>query len=75
MSPANASSSAWIWRARVTTAVPASVSSPLARSTRTTPSSRSSRATWVDTFDWTVWSWRAAAEKLPVSATATRAAN
>ena len=41
------------------------MSSPVARSTSTTPSSRSRRATWVDTFDWTVWSWRAAAEKLP----------
>ena len=67
----SASSSAWMWRARLTTARPSSVSAPLARSTRVTPSSRSRRATWVDTFDCTVCRVRAAAEKLPASATAT----
>ena len=37
------------------------------------PSSASSRATWAETLDWTVCRARAAAEKLPWSATATTA--
>ena len=53
-----------------TTASPSSVRLPVARSTRVAPSSRSRRATWVETLDWTVCRARAAAEKLPVSATA-----
>ena len=39
------------------------------------PSSFSSRATWLETLDWTVWRASAAAEKLPWSATATSAAS
>ena len=69
-SASRASSSAWTRRARRTTAWPSSVRKPPVRSTRVTPSSRSSRARWVETFDCTVCSARAAAEKLPPSATA-----
>ena len=74
-SETSASSSAGSAGRRAATASPSSVSLPVARSTRMAPSSRSRRATWVDTFDCTVCSERAAAEKLPVSATARRAAS
>ncbi len=71
----SASSSAWMRRARATASSPAAVSSPVDRSTSRVPSSCSSRATWADTFDWTVCMARAAAEKLRWSATAVRAAS
>src|ERR671916_2546797 len=67
--------SCWMRRARSTTTSPSWVIAPVVRSTRTAPSSRSSRATWVDTFDWTVWRRRAAAENDPASATAAIAAS
>ena len=60
-------------RARETTTSPSSVSAPVERSTSVAPSSDSSRATWVDTLDWTVCRRRAAAENDPASATAVRA--
>ena len=63
-----ASSSFMTRRARSSTTSPSSVSRPDARSTSCTSSSRSSRATWADTLDWTVPMDAAAAEKLPVSA-------
>src|SRR6478609_1485854 len=74
-SDVSASSSACTRRARATTSSPASVSTPDERSTSGVPSSRSSRATWVDTFDCTVCRARAAAEKLRWSATAVRTAS
>src|SRR5262249_60229784 len=46
---------------------------PVPRSARVGDSCGSSRAMWVDTFDCTVCRARAAAEKLPWSATATMA--
>ena len=72
-SAARASSSAWMRRARSTTTAPSSVTWPVARSMRVTPSSFSSRATWVDTLDCTVCRARAAAEKPPWSTTASTA--
>src|SRR6266508_1660688 len=74
-SATNASISAWMRRARSTTARPSSVRAPRARSTSVTPSSRSKRATWVETFDWTVWRATAAAENVLWSATATSVAS
>ena len=56
-----------------TTTCPSSVRKPPVRSNSVTPSSRSRRARCDEMFDWTVWSARAAAEKLPPSATAIRA--
>src|SRR3546814_16299889 len=73
MSAVIASTSTWMWRARATTASPSWVRLPLERSTRVAPRSRSRRAMWVEMFDCTVWSTRAAAEKLPTSDTTMRA--
>ena len=67
------SSSERMRAARVSTASPSLVGRPVARSMSVAPSSFSSRATWVETFDCTVCSARAAAEKPPFSATASRA--
>ena len=66
-SATRASSSERIRRARATTTVPSSVRRPLALSTSGAPSSRSSRATWAEMFDWTVFRCSAAAENVPWS--------
>ncbi len=55
-SAVRASSSVCTRRARATTTSPSPVRRPAARSTSVTPSSFSSRATWVETLDWTVCS-------------------
>ena len=68
-----ASSSDWMRRARRATTSPSSVRAPELRSISVTPTSVSSRATWVETLDWTVCRARAAAENEPWSATASRA--
>ena len=72
MSSLIACSSVRIRRARSRTAWPSEVGCIVCRSTSTAPSSFSSLATCVETFDCTVWRARAAAEKLRCSATAMR---